>query len=218
MDHNKDNIQFASLEALIAKLAVEFDQRFEKSRVEADRRAAEFDRKAAKEKEAADRRAAEFDREMKSLQALVKQNNLMIGGMGNNQGAETTEFFFNSLKHGRRRKNLFGQKFDLVIKEEVRQSNIGFEDEYDIMMFNGQAVCILEVKYKADTNDVQQVLRKEQTFRVNYPEHSDKKLYLALASKTFHKKTEKACKDNGITIIKQVGDTIAIYDQNLKTF
>ena len=68
------------------------------------------------------------------------------------------------------------------------------------MLFNGQAVCIVEVKYKADTNDMQQVLRKEKTFRANFPEHNDRRLYLALASRSFHKKTEKACKENGIAI------------------
>jgi hypothetical protein len=61
-------------------------------------------------------------------------------------------------------------------------------------------------------------LRKEKTFRVNFPEHSDKKLYLALASMSFHKLTEKACKDNGIAIIKQVGNTIVVSDENLKVF
>ena len=37
-------------------------------------------------------------------------------------------------------------------------------------------------------------------------------------TKTFHKLTEKACKDNGIAIIKQVGNTVAIYDKNMKIF
>ena len=74
------------------------------------------------------------------------------------------------------------------------------------------------MKYKADSSDIQQVLRKEKTFRANFPEHNHKKLYLALASKSFHPLTEKACKDNGIAIMKQHGDTIAIYDESLKTF
>jgi len=86
------------------------------------------------------------------------------------------------------------------------------------MLFNGRAVCIVEVKYKADSDDVLQVLRKERTFRTNFPEHNKKKLYLAMASMSFHPLTEKACKDNGIAIMKQVGDTLVVSDENLKVF
>ena len=86
------------------------------------------------------------------------------------------------------------------------------------MLFNGRAVCIVEVKYKADSADVLQVLRKERTFRANFPEHSKKKLYLAMASMSFHPLTEKACSDNGIAIMKQVGNTLVVIDENLKVF
>ena len=166
---------------------------------------------------------ADFAVKMQELQAAqertdrqIAQVNKQIGGMSNNIGAETTEFFYNSLKYGNKR--MFGEEFDEVFTEEKRKTKKGFEDEYDILMFNGQAVCIIEAKYKADTNDVLDLLRKERTFRENFPENSNKKLYLALASRKFHKKTEQACIDNGIAIIKQVGNTIAIYNENLKIF
>ena len=159
---------------------------------------------------------AETDRQMQKLRKAQAETSKQIGGMSNNQGTATTELFFNSFKYGQ--KKMFGEKFDSVFKEESRQTKKGFEDEYDILLFNCQAVCIVEVKYKADSNDVQQVLRKERTFRANFPEHNSKKLYLALASKSFHTKTEEACKKNGIAIIKQVGGTVVVYDENLKVF
>jgi hypothetical protein len=66
-----------------------------------------------------------------------------------------------------------------------------------------------------------QVLRKERTertFRTNFPEHNKKKLYLAMASLSFHPLTEKACSDSGIAIMKQVGNTVVVSDENLKVF
>jgi hypothetical protein len=179
------------------------------SREEAERRSAEFDNALAKSR-------ADFDKEMKKLSKSIDEVNKQIGGIGNNNGAVAEEFFYNSLKYKRR--NLFGQKFDNIYREEKRNTKEGFEDEYDIMLFNGKAVCIVEVKYKADSNDIFQVLRKESTFRANFPEHGDKKLYLALAGMSFHKRTEKTCSDNGIAIIKQVGNTVVINDKNLKAF
>ena len=178
--------------------------------------ATEFDRKLEQSKSAFALRMQELSKLQDKTSKEILQVNRQIGGMGNNQGAATTELFYNSLKYGQRK--MFGEEFDDVFKEESRQTKKGFEDEYDILLFNGKAVCIVEVKYKADSDDVQQVLRKEKTFRANFPEHNNKKLYLAIASRLFHPFTEKACKDNGIAIMKHVGGTVAIYDENLKTF
>ena len=193
-----------SVKEMFAASRLEFDQRFEISRAEADRRAAEADRenKALREK-------------IDKLGDIVKQTNKQLGGIGNSNGDAAQEFFYNSLN---RTKVLFGEKFDLVIEQESRKSIVGFEAEYDIIMFNGHYVCIVEVKYKADAKDIQKVLRKIITFRKNFPEHNDKKIFLALAGMSFSKNTEEACKDNGIAILKQVGDTIEVYDENLTTF
>ena len=198
------------------------------SRAEADRRAAEADRKTAERAAEADRRAAEADRkaaeraaeadkEIKALRESIKQVNQQIGGMCHSNGEFAEEFFYNAFLNGR--KNIFGEEFDDVVKNNKVTINKGYEDEYDILLVNGRAVCVIEVKYKADSANLpQKILRKAQTFRVNFPHHINKTVYLALAGMSFNMLTEQACRENGIAIIKQVGDTVAIYDDNLKTF
>jgi hypothetical protein len=147
----------------------------------------------------------------------VKQVGQQLGGMGNSNGDYAEEFFYNALLHGKR--NIFGEEFDDVMKSSKVTFNKGYEDEYDILLVNGKSVCIIEVKYKADSSDLpQEVLRKAQTLRVNFPRYNDKKVYLALAGMSFNKKKKKACKENGIAIMKQVGNSIAIYDKHLKAF
>ena len=163
-----------------------------------------------------DRLQKENAHRQKDIDRIIKENALMINGISASNGAAAENYFYNALQHGN--KKMFGEDFDDVFRGEKRNTIKGFEDEYDIMLFNGHAVCIVEVKYKADSNDVLQVLRKERTFRRNFPEHNKKKLYLAMASLSFHPLTEKACKDNGIAIMKQVGDTLVVTDENLKTF
>jgi hypothetical protein len=147
---------------------------------------------------------------------IIKEVGRQLGGISANNGAAATEFFYNTLYHGNRK--MFGEEFDDVFREEKRKTKKGFEDEYDILLFNGRAVCIVEVKYKADTDDAKKVLRKEKTFRANFPDDRDKKLYLALASMSFHPKTEEACEKEGIAIIKQVGDKVVINDKHVKAF
>ena len=67
----------------------------------------------------------------------------MYGGMANNQGAATEEFYYNSLK---RNPVLHGIRFDAVYKNIVGIYQ-GIEDEYDIIMVNGKAVYIICLLY-----------------------------------------------------------------------
>jgi len=192
----------------------EFDKKLEQSRAERKQSLKEFNQKLKKSRE-------DFDKSLKKSREehdkIIKNLSQQIGGMANSNGEYAEEFFYNTLKY--KRKNLFGEKFESIVKGNKVTINQGYEDEYDILLVNGRAVCVVEVKYKADSGDLpQQVLRKAQTFRMNFPQHKDKKVYLALAGMSINPLTEKACSENGIAIIKQRGDSIVIFDENLKTF
>jgi hypothetical protein len=204
----------ASVEAMFAVSSERLDRELQKSRAEFDQRNAESSERLDRELQ---KSRAEFDQRFEKSDRLIKDLGKQIGGMANSNGDYAEEFFYNALYHGQR--NLFGEVFDEVVKRNTVTINKGYEDEYDILLVNGKAICVVEVKYKADSGDLpHRVLRKAQTFRVNFPQHKDKKVYLALAGMSFHPLTEKACKDNGIAIMKQVGDAMVVTDENLKTF
>ena len=151
---------------------------------------------------------ADFDRRMKEI-------NKTMGGWGNSFGSFAEEYFFNSFEKGEQ--NFFGKKFDEISRnlELVWQ---GLKDEYDIVLYNKDAVAIIEVKFKADENDIPQVLKKAETFKILSPNYKDFKIYLGLASLSFSKVLEQKCIENGIAIIKQVGENVIIYDKHLKVF
>jgi len=86
------------------------------------------------------------------------------------------------------------------------------------VLFNHSAVAIIEVKFKAHENDVAKVLNKVETFRILCPDYKDYRIYLGLASMSFYPELEKKCSETGIAIIKQVGDSVVIYDDHLKVF
>jgi len=159
----------------------------------------EYEEKRLKDK-------ADFDERMKKLE---KQ----IGGIGNNNGLIAEEYFFNSFENGQ--KNFFGEKFD-DIRKNVKGLKI--DDEYDILLINGQYIGIVEIKYKAHENDIPKILKKAETFRANFTDYKDQKVYLGLATMAFYPDLENECIKNGIAIIKQVGDTVVIYDEHLKKY
>jgi len=150
----------------------------------------------------------ETDRQMKELQKTV-------GGITNSQGSFAEEYFFNSFEKGQ--KNFFGEKFDDV-KKQLKNFWQGIEDEYDIVLYNHAAVALIEVKYKAHLKDIPDVLKKAETFRILFPNYKNFKIYLGLASLSFYPELEQECIEQGIAVIKQVGDNVVINDTNLKVF
>jgi len=190
------------------KSRADFDRRMANYREEAEKSRVDFDRRMANYREEAEKSRVDFDRRMKKIQETV-------GGIGDNQGSFAEEYFFNSFENGQ--KNFFGEKFD-EIEKNLKNSWKGIKDEYDIVLYNHASVALIEVKYKAHLNDIPMVLRKAETFRILSPYYKDFKIYLGLASLSFYPELEKECINQGIAVIKQVGDTVVINDTNLKVF
>jgi len=163
--------------------------------------------------------SAKFEKEMEKSRAEQekrwKKIDETMGSWGNNFGSFAEEYFINSFENNKQ--NFFGEKFN-KLKDRVKGIKDGAEDEYDIMLINGRSVGIVEVKFKAHLNDVAKVLRKAQTLRINFPEFQKHKVYLGLATMAFYDELEQECKEQGIAIIKQVGDTVVIVDEHLKAF
>ena len=140
------------LKALVARTAVAQDR--------TDAQLAETAAQLAKTDAKLDRLADKLDR-------LAE----MYGGVGNSQGAVAEEFYYNSLKAD---PVLGGVRFDFVDKN-ITRSHAGLEDEFDLLLVNGRAVFVVEVKYKAHPNDLRRLLDdKAASFRHLFPEYADR--------------------------------------------
>jgi hypothetical protein len=223
---------FAETRAEMKESSSRFDRELVKSAAEFDRRSAEFDRKLAESKADFDRKLAEsrenFEQEMKQSRENSEQEkrefnrrmkNLdeMIGGVSNSNGMAAEELFFNTFDNGD--KKIFGEQFDLCYR------NLSFHDkskkkrnEFDIVLVNGKVMAIVEIKYKARKEDIQKMIGKVPDFKTYFPHYNGHRVFLGLAAMAFDKGVEKNCTDNGIAIVKQVGDAVVINDKHLKVF
>ena len=172
------------------------------------------EREIALEKDRQERAAEDLKRKIEFDNEIRKINESM-GHYTNNIGYIAEEYFFNSFKAGK--KNFFGENINRIEKN-VKGINKDFRDEYDILLINKKTIIIIEVKNKANLNDIPKIQRKAETFRINFPEYKELKVYLGFASKGFYDEIEHECKEKGIAIIKQVGDTLIIFDENLKVY
>ncbi|MCL2727717.1 MAG: hypothetical protein FWD56_04970 [Bacteroidales bacterium] len=190
-----------------------FDRELKESRADFDRRMEDYDRQRKESNADFDRQRkesnADFDRRIKKLEELT-------GSWANNHGAFAEDYFFNSFEKGKQ--NFFGERFDRIEKNVHTHLDAKIKDEYDIVFINGKSVAIIEIKYKAHERNIPQVIKKAETFRANFPNYASHQIYLGLASMSFYPKLEKECMNQGIAVVKQVGDTVVINDSNLKVF
>jgi len=163
----------------------------------------------------AEKARTEAERHRIEAEKRWKELSKQLGGMANSQGDFAEEYFYNSFENGKT--NFFGENFDRI-KKNLTNVWDGLENEYDIVLYNHASVALIEVKYKARVEDLPQVLKKAETFRILFPHYKDFKIYLGLASLSFESNLEDECIKQGIAVIKQVGDAVVINDTNLKVF
>ena len=211
---NLPNNPPATFESVLAGLQ-ETGRLFKETRANIDKLGDKIDKLGAKydriNEEAGQRRIktnADYERRMTKMEKE-------LGSWANNHGFFAEEYFFNSFEDGKF--NFFGEKFDEIMKN-VKGIKKGFRDEYDILLINGKSIGVVEVKFKAHENDVPRIIRKARTFRVNFPEYENHRVYLGLATMVFYPELEQECINQGIAVVKQVGDTVVINDGHLKVF
>ena len=144
------------------------------------------------------------------LGITVKDINSNVVGIGKSNGEYAEDYFYNSLKN---KMEFAGVHFDDISTDFklLRKTTDGrrIEDQFDIVMLNGEAVAIIEIKYKARKDDPKQIVnQKVSNFRFLFPDYAKLKIYLGLAAFTFEESAEKEAKELGIGLLRQVGETV----------
>ena len=159
---------------------------------------------------ASEKRGADIDRR-------IKEVNEMIGGVSNSNGMAAEEFFINTIERGDR--NIFGEHFTdcySMVRRYSKEKKL--RSEQDIILVNGEAVALVEVKYKAQKADIQKIINRLPSFRALHPEYKTHRIYLGLAAMAFDYGVEKEAEKEGVAVVKQVGNTFVIHDENMTVF
>jgi len=154
------------------------------------------------------------DQELKDLFAKLAEKQAetwaMIGGMSKSDGEFAENLFFHSLEKS---KTFAGVHFDTVSNKFGRSKKMPngtkLEDQFDIVMANDNAVAIIEVKYRARSEDPKEMIeRKVPNFRKLFSDYADSKIYLGLGSFSFDDRTTKEAEKLGIGLLKVSGDMV----------
>ena len=158
---------------------------------------------------------AKTDAQMDRTDETLKRMGIHLGGISDNNGAYTEDYFYNSLVDN---PILGGIKYDSIAKNFQIKSRRS-QGEFDIVMFNGENVALIVCKYKAHEKDVEKLIHKKvDSFKDLFPIYAKHKFYLGIASFSFYPELEEYAQQNGVAILKQKGEVMEIEANNLKVY
>jgi hypothetical protein len=105
-----------------------------------------------------------------------------------------------------------------VTPNQARSSG-DIADEYDIILHNGNALVLIEVKYKFRMQDLHTFARRKvDNFHKLFPEHAGKTIYLAVAGFSFGPGVADEALQLGLAVLQKDGKNVEISGNNLKAF
>jgi len=144
------------------------------------------------------------DEQMKRTDEKLKIIGIQLGNMSKNQGDVAEEFFYNSLVKDNHLGSIHFD--DIMMNMQKHRGDI--QEEYDLVMTNGEAVGIIEVKYKAHEKDLDKLERKMRHFKKLFPIYNAYKLYGAIASFHINDDAKREALDRGFFVLQRSGEVV----------
>ncbi|OUD14520.1 hypothetical protein [Thioflexithrix psekupsensis] len=187
------------LKALVASLAVAQKELSERMR-QTDEQMRQTDEQMRK----TDEQMLKTDEQMRKTDEKLERIGIHLGNVTQNQGDIAEEFFYNSLVKETRLGDLY---FDDITRN-MRKHRSNIQEEYDLLLTNGDAIAVVEVKYKAHLNDLDKLERKAKNFKLLFPIYQQHKLYAGLASFHINEELKRIALERGYFLLQRCGDLV----------
>ena len=227
MEKKKEIPSWEELREMFALSKKESDERWiKKEKEEAKRREEEAKREAKRREEEAVRAAridALLEKTLKGISELeVKTDDINgeVKGIGESNGKFSETYFYNSLLNSMK---FGGKNFDEMDKGLKRAKKLPdgsrLKGEYDVIMYNGDTIALIEVKYKVQKEHIEKLRTKQLSiFKEFFPQYKNHNFYLGIAGLSFEDGTQDLAKDYGIGILRPKGESVEILDKKLKVY
>ena len=164
--------------------------------------------------------AKETFKAIRELEVKTDGINNRVEGIGESNGKFSESYFYNTLLNSMR----FGKKdFDLIDKGLKRTQKLPdgkkIKGEYDVIMYNGDTVALVEIKYKVQKDHLEELATRQiEAFKKLFPQYANHKFYLGIAGMSFEDGVEKEALKRGIGILRPKGESVEILDEKLKVY
>ena len=148
----------------------------------------------------------ETDKKMQETDRKIDKLARLYGGVSENSRDVAEEFFRRGLEA---REELFGIPYDQVARLEKKTRKL--QGEYDIVLYNGDYMIVIEVKYKLHPDDVEDFIhRKLPAFKPLFPEYGDKKIIGGVAAMAVPIHSYELAEKNELLVLTQSGESISV--------
>jgi len=217
------NLTWDDLKAMIAETTQqvkETTQQMKESKQRMKESEQRMEKLNAESKQRMDEMNAKSDQDFKKFQDEVakdfKELNRQIGGISKSNGDMAEEFFFNAF---RKDKIFMNEKYDQIHKGYFYSID-DIRNEFDIVFINGKSIAIVEVKYKAKSEniDTDHLISRAERFKEFAPVYKNHKIYLGVAAMSFKKGLASDLHKAGIVTVHPIGKKMVIYDKGARVF
>ena len=161
-----------------------------------------------------DAQIAETEAQLARNAAQLLETKRVVSGIGINLGDVAEDFFGASLQE---KKMLGNVPFDAVALQ-LKAHKGKIQDEFDVVMYNGHAIGIVEVKHKVHPADIEKLISgKLPNFRKLFPQYAGFDFYLGIAGMSIPKDAREMAEKAGLAVLRQKGDVL-LMNTNLKAF
>jgi hypothetical protein len=196
------------LKDLVASLAIQSKETEAKWNKLSEERAIETAKTEAKWNRLSEERA--------ETERMIKELSKQIDGISKTQGEITEDYFFNILKNKKEVSNL---KFDDIDRNLKARISNNLKGEYDIVLFNGNSILVVEVKNKIREKDLYNLKEKQiKNFRELFPTYKDYKIYGAIAGFTIKDEIIEQAKDDGFFVLQKKGEMMVEEHDEIKSY
>jgi len=162
-----------------------------------------------------DAQLAKTDAQLAKTDLKLKETAQHLSNIGVNLGHVAEEFFYYALKN---KPELGNVKFDSIALN-VFSNNRKLQDEFDIVLYNGDAIGIVEVKHKVHPKDIEKLkTTKLGNFRQLFPQYAGHRFYLGIGGSSIPSMVADMAKADGIAVLRQKGDVAEIEADNLVAY
>ena len=155
------------------------------------------------------------DEQMKKTDEKLDRLAKNVGGINDNIGYHAEQYFQNIFDE---KLSFGGQKYDYM-RPNLKYGRKGVSAEFDIVLVNGKSVAVIEAKSRIHPKFIKELAtEKVSQFRRYYPEYKNYKLYLGAAGFSFDGSVIEEAKKYGVGVIRQVGESLEINDNDLKDY
>ena len=148
----------------------------------------------------------ETDKKMQETDRKIDKLARLYGGVSENSRDVDDEFFRKGLEN---RQALFGIPYHQVARLEKKTRQL--QGEYGIVLYNGDYMIVIEVKYKLHPDDVEDFIhRKLPAFKPLFPEYGDKKIIGGIAAMAVPSHSYELAEKNGLLVLTQSGENISV--------